>query len=128
MGSEMCIRDRLYTVPDWATVPDARLRLSTDGEEIASGVTILHTPGHTPGHQSVSVETANGLELLAGQACWTCREFETMTAASSDAHDETWRAAAADSLQRLRDLQPQRAHFAHDTATWEPTRDGRPRQ
>lgn len=121
-------RAEFYTIPEWATIPDDRLRLSTDREQIASGVTILHTPGHTPGHQSVLVETVNGVELLVGQACWTCREFDTTAAEASDAHDESWIAAAADSLRRLRDLQAHRAHFAHDISIWQPTSDTRRHQ
>jgi N-acyl homoserine lactone hydrolase len=37
--------------------------------EIARGVHLLQTPGHTPGHQSVLVETSEGTILLTGDAC-----------------------------------------------------------
>ena len=33
------------------------------------------TPGHTPGHQSLAVETDGGLILLAGQAVYTVEEW-----------------------------------------------------
>ena len=72
-----------YTVPEWAAVEPSRLRIAGDEEELAAGVTILHTPGHTPGHQSVAVETSDGIELVVGQACWTCREFVSWTASES---------------------------------------------
>jgi glyoxylase-like metal-dependent hydrolase (beta-lactamase superfamily II) len=34
--------------------------------EVAPGVTVIATPGHSPGHQSVLVETASGPYLIAG--------------------------------------------------------------
>ena len=37
--------------------------------EIVKGVHVLQTPGHTPGHQSVLVETTEGTILLTGDAC-----------------------------------------------------------
>jgi glyoxylase-like metal-dependent hydrolase (beta-lactamase superfamily II) len=40
-----------------------------DDLEIARGVHLLQTPGHTPGHQSVLVETSEGNILITGDAC-----------------------------------------------------------
>ncbi len=57
-----------YTVPDWADIPPGRLRLVHGDEEIADGVTLLATPGHTPGHQSVVVEASDGRVVLAPSA------------------------------------------------------------
>ncbi len=37
--------------------------------EITKGVHLLQTPGHTPGHQSVLIETSEGTILLTGDAC-----------------------------------------------------------
>jgi N-acyl homoserine lactone hydrolase len=40
-----------------------------DGDaEIADGVKVITTPGHTPGHQSVVVDTAGGRYCIAGDA------------------------------------------------------------
>ncbi len=61
-----------YTVPEWASIGPDKLRLSDDGETIADGVRLLHTPGHTPGHQSVAIDTDHGLELIVGQTCYPC--------------------------------------------------------
>jgi N-acyl homoserine lactone hydrolase len=109
-----------YTVPEWAAIDIDRRRLSVDGEAIVDGVRLLHTPGHTPGHQSVAVSTANGLELVAGQACYSCAEYRTVTPAESDMHDPSWYQAGVDSLTRLRSLDAQRAHFSHDATTYRP--------
>jgi glyoxylase-like metal-dependent hydrolase (beta-lactamase superfamily II) len=43
---------------------------------IVPGVTVFPTPGHTPGHQSVAVETAAGTIVLVGDAIFLYRNFE----------------------------------------------------
>ena len=106
-----------YTVPEWAHIADDRLRLSNDDESIASGVRLIHTPGHTPGHQSVAVTTAIGLEIIVGQACYTCAEYTTMAPAATDMHEPEWLSVGVESLARLRSLNPVRAHFSHDAIT-----------
>ncbi|MGQ9600148.1 MAG: N-acyl homoserine lactonase family protein [Anaerolineae bacterium] len=48
-----------------------------EGEaEIVPGVRVFPTPGHTPGHQSVQVETAVGSIVLVGDAIFRYRNFE----------------------------------------------------
>jgi len=106
-----------YTVPHWAEIAESHRRTSQDGESITEGVRLLHTPGHTPGHQSVAVDTANGLESIVGQACYSCAEYEAAAPAEADMHDATWVEAGLDSLNRLRALHPRLAHFSHDAAT-----------
>jgi len=75
-----------YTVPEWAAIDTNRRRHPSDGESIAEGVQLLHTPGHTPGHQSVAVNTTNGLELIVGQTCYSCAEYDLAMPAESDMH------------------------------------------
>ncbi len=42
---------------------------TVDGEtEIVRGIRVLPTPGHSPGHQSVEVDTANGSYICAGDS------------------------------------------------------------
>ena len=51
--------------PPWLTVEVTPL----DGEtELCPGVTAVPTPGHTPGHQSVAVETDAGTTVVAADA------------------------------------------------------------
>jgi glyoxylase-like metal-dependent hydrolase (beta-lactamase superfamily II) len=103
-----------YTVPEWAEISERRLRLSADGEEIAPDVRVLHTPGHTPGHQSVTVLTDRGLEVIVGQACFSCGEYASERPEPTDMHDAEWIPVGVESLTRLRGLGAVRAHFSHD--------------
>ena len=104
-----------YTVPDWAAIPDDRLQLVYgDHQEIAAGVRLLSTPGHTPGHQSVLIEAAGRRVVIAAQCAFRAEELRTGEPVASNLHDETWEVAARDSLQRLRALAPFTAHLSHD--------------
>ncbi len=48
-----------------------------EGEKvIVPGVSVFPTPGHTPGHQAVSVETTAGTIVLVGDAIFRYRNFE----------------------------------------------------
>ena len=47
-----------------------------DGEaEVLPGIRLLPTPGHSPGHQSVLVDTPDGLVVLGGDVAYTFREL-----------------------------------------------------
>ncbi|MCP4962190.1 MAG: hypothetical protein GY925_23345 [Actinomycetia bacterium] len=99
-----------YTVPEWAHIETQRLRISADREEVAAGIRLLHTPGH----QSVAVNTSEGLALIVGQACYTCAEFSAGEPAETDMHDPDWWTVGRDSATRLRDLGADIALFSHD--------------
>jgi len=94
--------DEGYTITEWLDFEGARYERVRGDVEIAPGIRLLATPGHTPGHQSVSVETDEGLVLIVGQAAQDAREFATK---QPDA-----------SLGRLRDLNAAFVHFSHDRA------------
>jgi len=52
-------------------LPGARWRLLDGDTELAPGLTVLRTDGHTPGHQSLLVELPeSGPVLLTGDACY----------------------------------------------------------
>ena len=105
-----------YTVPEWAALPEERWRVVDGDADLAEGVRIVATPGHTPGHQSVVVTASDEVAVLAGQCAYTAAEFASGTVAVEDVHDRSWLDAALDSLARLRALDPTRVVFAHDRA------------
>jgi N-acyl homoserine lactone hydrolase len=91
-----------YTVVEWVDFPGAHYDAVDGDREIVEGVSVLATPGHTPGHQSVTVRTGDGLVLIVGQAAQDARSFATGPADLS--------------IQRLRELNADRIHFSHDRA------------
>jgi len=60
-----------YFAPSLGITPDylgTKFELLDGDAEIADGVRVITTPGHTPGHQSVIVDTAGGRYCIAGDA------------------------------------------------------------
>ena len=91
-----------HTIVEWVDFPDARYEAVEGDRDIVEGVSVLATPGHTPGHQSVTVRTGDGLVLIVGQAAQDARSFATGEADAS--------------VRRLRELNADRIHFSHDRA------------
>jgi glyoxylase-like metal-dependent hydrolase (beta-lactamase superfamily II) len=54
---------------------DLNVELVEGNREVIEGVDIMFTPGHTPGGQSVAVETPRGLAIITGFCC-TWDNFE----------------------------------------------------
>jgi N-acyl homoserine lactone hydrolase len=65
-----------YTIPEWVEFEGATY-VEHDGEaEIVPGVRVVPTPGHSPGHQSVLVDTEDGLVVAAGDVGYTWKQFD----------------------------------------------------
>lgn len=103
-----------YTVPQWGAVPAQRLRTVDGDSEIADGVRLLATPGHTPGHQSVVISAGEERIVLAGQCAFSALELASGEPHLANVHDETWVAPARESLRRVHDLAPVTCHLSHD--------------
>ncbi len=103
-----------YTVPEWADIETARQRVVDGDMEIAPGLRLVATPGHTPGHQSVVIDAGDERALIVGQCCYTCGEYEAVAPFVGDMHDEAMLDLGTASLERLRSLQPDQAYFSHD--------------
>ena len=112
-----------YTVPEWAFIPDDLVRTVRGDERIADGVRIIETPGHTPGHMSVVVETAEGQVVIAGQCVYKTDEMVEQRVAADNMHDDTFLEVGQQSLERLLSLAPRQVVVAHDVRSWPPTDD-----
>jgi len=110
-----------YTDPTRALVPSGQLRSVRGDEDIAEGVRLIATPGHTVGHQSVVVQGGGNLVVIAAQSVWSASEFATMKPEDSNIEDDTLQEAAADSIRRLRSLNPSVAFFSHDPQVYRGT-------
>ena len=109
-----------YTVPDWVTFPDACFQLLDGETEVLPDLTIVPTPGHTPGHQSLLVDTGEGRIIIAGQAAYTANEFARPEEPHPRGLAGAWdRERCLESLQRLSSLHPRRVYFSHDPSIWE---------
>ena len=90
---------------------DGESYVELDGDAtLFDGVSVLFTPGHSPGHQAVVVETADGVVVLAGDVTYSMREL--MGAAKGG--------AATPSIRRIHELEPSLVYLAHHERPWRP--------
>ncbi len=100
----------------WFDFAGARFELLDGDAEIADGVRVVATPGHTSGHQSVLVDTADGSAVMIGDAAYTADIY----AQAGDADLSKWpgqhenREQWTHSIERLHGLHPHAVHFCHD--------------
>jgi N-acyl homoserine lactone hydrolase len=107
-----------YTVPTWVTFPGATYRRVDGDHDLGDGIRIFATPGHTPGHQSVVVELAEEVVVIAGQACYSPDEWSGK-GTDADGAETAWDPASyARSLDRLRSVRPDKVWFGHATDPW----------
>jgi N-acyl homoserine lactone hydrolase len=101
----------------WFDFAGARFELIDGDAQIAEGVRVVATPGHTVGHQSVIVDTPDGGAVMIGDAAYTADVYRGV----DDAGLVTWdgqysdRDAWSDSLHKLHGMHPHAVHFCHDT-------------
>jgi N-acyl homoserine lactone hydrolase len=113
-----------YTVASLVDRPDATYEELQGEAEIAPGVWVIPTPGHTRGHQSVVIRAGDGTTVvLAGQS------HDTSSAFAADELARRARVEAGSALtlpsypawiDRLSQFDPARVYFAHDQSVWEP--------
>ena len=108
-----------YTVPGWVDVPGLTYELLDGEAQVAPGIRLIPTPGHTAGHQSLVIDVPEGAIVLAGQAVQSREEWQ-----GAEGPQASGRPSAPDpdgyarSVDRLRALDPARVHFAHDPSVW----------
>jgi len=100
---------------DWFDFTDARFELLDGDAEILPGLSVVATPGHTVGHQSVVVSTDNGAEVLIGDAAYKVRQYLEPDDGDLPPGQASDPAAWRKSIGRMHELRPDRVHFCHDT-------------
>ena len=90
---------------EWVRFPGATY-VELDGDaEVFDGVSVLSTPGHSAGHQSVVVETEEGTIVLGGDVTYSMRELID---------------GATPSILRIHALEPALVYLAHHERPWAP--------
>jgi N-acyl homoserine lactone hydrolase len=102
---------------EWFDFAGAKFELIDGDAQIADGVRVVATPGHTVGHQSVIVDTEGGGAVMIGDAAYTADIYRQADKADLKvwAGQYTDRKAWSDSLYKLHDMHPHAVHFCHDT-------------
>ena len=77
-----------------------------DGDaDLGDGISVLFTPGHSPGHQCVVVETDEGPVVLGGDVTYSMGELIR---------------GGQENFDRIHALEPRRVYLAHSARPWEP--------
>jgi N-acyl homoserine lactone hydrolase len=108
-----------YTVAEWIDVPGLSYEVLDGAFEVAPGLRLIPTPGHTAGHQSLVLDAPDGRVVLAGQAVQSRAEWQGAAEPSASGASAARDPRYPSSVEHLRSLDPVRVHFAHDPAVWE---------
>jgi N-acyl homoserine lactone hydrolase len=109
-----------YTVLGDVDLDEGRWDVRDGEHEPLPGIRVIPTPGHSPGHQSVLVETDAGRLLLGGQVFREASAFaRALTAYRLDADGFPDPPPYPQWLPRVLELEPHRAVFGHDLAIWQ---------
>ena len=80
-----------------------------DGDaDLGDGISVLSTPGHSPGHQCVLVDTEEGVVVLGGDVTYSMDELV---------------AGGGPNFDRIRALRPRRVYLSHASEPWDPVVD-----
>jgi len=93
---------------EWVRFPGASYVEVEGDAQLFDGVSVLFTPGHSPGHQAVVVETEEGRVVLGGDVTYSMRELVS---------------GGTPSIRRIHELRPQRVYLAHHAVPWVPDYD-----
>jgi N-acyl homoserine lactone hydrolase len=108
-----------HAIP-WSVELDGANYVVIDGEhDLAPGIRLIPTPGHTPGHQSMLVRTDHGTTVLLGQAAPGASEFALLAYHQQlDREGDPKHPPLPEWLDRVTTEQPFEVRFAHDLAVW----------
>jgi N-acyl homoserine lactone hydrolase len=101
---------------DWFDFMNARFELLDGDTEVVPGLSVITTPGHTAGHQSVVVQATDGTShVLIGDAAYTPRLYLGPADEDLPPGQASDPAAWRDSLRRIRATGAGQVHFCHHT-------------
>ena len=110
-----------YTITEWVDFPGADWVLIDGEEEVLPGITVLPTPGHTAGHQSVLVRSQGQIDVIAAQAAYDPGKLKAEASIEPLTDAEADQTAA--SARKIKAVDPVRVFFSHDTRIWQPAGD-----
>jgi N-acyl homoserine lactone hydrolase len=90
---------------EWVLFDGADYRQVEGDADLFPGISVLFTPGHSPGHQAVVVDAEDGLTVLGGDVTYSMRELIS---------------GGDPSIDRIHNLRPRRVYLAHHLRPWEP--------
>jgi N-acyl homoserine lactone hydrolase len=90
---------------EWVRFDGADYRCLDGDGELFDGISVLSTPGHSPGHQCVVVETDEGPVVLGGDVTYSMGELIR---------------GEGDNFARVHALRPRLVYLAHSPRPWEP--------
>jgi len=110
-----------YTIAEDIDLAHGSYEVREGEHEPLPGIRVLPTPGHSPGHQSVAIDTDAGRLILAGQVYRSASDFVRALTAyrlTLDGFEDPppWPAW----MPRFLELEPYRVAFGHDLAVWQP--------
>ncbi|HXN85981.1 MAG TPA: MBL fold metallo-hydrolase [Candidatus Binataceae bacterium] len=117
-------RQPRYTIRSRIEDPSLHYIEHAGDDQVCEDVRLIATPGHTPGHQSVAVETNDGLAILACQAAYTPEEWTDPSFAHPAGAGSAWhREHYLKSLNKLRSMNPVEVRFTHDRRVLRPSNE-----
>jgi glyoxylase-like metal-dependent hydrolase (beta-lactamase superfamily II) len=109
-----------YTLPE--LIGGTRFESVSGQVEMLPGVTLMPTPGHTDGHQSLIVRQPDGAVIVAGQSHDTASQYaadQLAWRAQRDGHSQPL-PAIPHWIDALQQFDPRLVYFAHDRSVWHP--------
>ena len=109
-----------YTLPE--LIDRSRFEQVTGQAEVLPGVTLMPTPGHTAGHQSLVARRTDGVVIVAGQSHDTATQYaadQLSWQAHRDGHGQPLPGVPG-WIDTLQQLDPRMVYFAHDRCVWTP--------
>ncbi len=101
-----------YLDPAASAIDRTQLTLLNGDTVVEAGVTLVSTPGHTLGHQSLFIETSTGPVLITSDAVYTREQFDPEHVGASTDPDLA-KASVARLLDIVHDTKA-RPFFSHD--------------